>query len=107
MSEAEVPGKAPRKRGGKAAAEAGREPAFEEALGRLEAIVARLEAGEMPLEDTVRLFEEGQGLVRACSGLLEKAEQRVKVLIEGTDQTRDLTPGTTSRGPADREGTNA
>lgn len=129
MSEPEAPGKVAGKRGGKAAGETGREPDFEESLVRLEAIVARLEAGELPLEETLQLFEEGQGLVRTCGGLLERAEQRVKVLIEGTSETRDLVvsgtgsanapgeaggsvfggnaPGKTRQGAADREGTDA
>jgi exodeoxyribonuclease VII small subunit len=90
MSDAEVGGKVVRKRSGKTASQASHEPDFEESLRRLEVIVGRLEAGELPLEETLRLFEEGQALVRGCGSLLERAEQRVKELVEGTGETRDL-----------------
>jgi exodeoxyribonuclease VII small subunit len=107
MSDAVEGGKAAAKRGGKAAdkapGEADREPDFEESLQRLEAIVGRLEAGELPLDETLRLFEEGQSLVRSCGGLLERAEQRVKELVDGSAETRDGASG----GGANREGTDA
>jgi exodeoxyribonuclease VII small subunit len=90
MNDADVGGRVAGKRGGKTADQAGREPDFEASLRRLEAIVGRLEAGELPLEETLRLFEEGQALVRGCGSLLERAEQRVKELVEGTGETRDL-----------------
>ena len=90
MSDADVGGKVARKRGGKTAGQASHEPDFEESLRRLEVIVGRLEAGELPLEETLRLFEEGQALVRGCGSLLERAEQRVKELVEGTGETRDF-----------------
>jgi exodeoxyribonuclease VII small subunit len=90
MNGAELGGKAVRKRSGKATGHASGEPDFEASLRRLEAIVSRLEAGELPLEETLRLFEEGQTLVRGCGSLLERAEQRVKELVEGTGETRDL-----------------
>jgi exodeoxyribonuclease VII small subunit len=90
MNDAEVGGKTAGKRGSKTAVQADREPDFEASLQRLEAIVGRLEAGELPLEETLRLFEEGQTLVRSCGTLLERAEQRVKELVEGTGATRDL-----------------
>lgn len=91
MNQAASEGKAAGgKRGGKSDAEPAGEPDFEASLRRLEEIVARLEAGELPLEETLRLFEEGQGLVKTCDGLLERAEQRVKELVAGTGETRDL-----------------
>jgi exodeoxyribonuclease VII small subunit len=90
MNEAEAAGKAAGRRGRKTPGEADREPDFEESLRRLEAIVSRLEAGELPLEETLRLFEEGQVLVRTCGGLLARAEQRVKELVEGTGEVRDF-----------------
>jgi exodeoxyribonuclease VII small subunit len=92
MSNADAGGKAAGKKAGKAAGAEGRAPEFEESIRRLEAIVGRLEAGELPLEETLRLFEEGQTLVRNCSVLLERAELRVKELLEGTGETRDLAP---------------
>jgi exodeoxyribonuclease VII small subunit len=55
---------------------------FEEQLTALEAVVERLERGELSLEDSVRLFEEGVTLSNACKLELEKAEGRIQVLVE-------------------------
>ena len=52
---------------------------FEEKLTKLTEIVEKLEAGnELPLEDSLKLFEEGVSLVSTCREMLEKAEQRVE-----------------------------
>jgi len=59
------------------------EPSFESALERLEAIVDRLEAGELPLEQALAAFEEGVSLSRRCAGELEAAERRIDVLVGG------------------------
>ena len=53
---------------------------FEEALAKLDEIIARLEAGELTLEESLTLFEEGQMLTGRCVDLLEKAELRVEQL---------------------------
>jgi exodeoxyribonuclease VII small subunit len=66
---------------------------FEEKLTALEAVVERLERGELTLEDSVRLFEEGVHLSNACKVELEKAEGRIQVLVEtqgGGVQVADL-----------------
>ncbi len=55
---------------------------FEEAYARLEDIVARLESGELSLDDSVALYEEGQRLARHCGALLDAAELRVQQLNE-------------------------
>ncbi len=55
---------------------------FEDQLTALEAVVERLERGELSLEDSVRLFEEGITLSNACKLELEKAEGRIQVLVE-------------------------
>jgi exodeoxyribonuclease VII small subunit len=55
---------------------------FEERLTALEAVVERLERGELTLDDSVRLFEEGVHLSNACKLELEKAEGRIQVLVE-------------------------
>jgi len=55
---------------------------FEEAYARLEAIVARLESGELTLDESVALYEQGQALARHCSDLLDKAELRVQQIAE-------------------------
>ena len=56
---------------------------FEERLTKLTEIVEKLEAGnELPLEDSLKLFEEGVGLVSSCREMLENAEQRVENVLE-------------------------
>jgi exodeoxyribonuclease VII small subunit len=65
------------------------EPTFEEALSQLGTLVARLEAGDLPLEEALRAFEEGVRLTRLCTERLEDAERRVRLLTrtpEGTEQ---------------------
>ena len=56
------------------------EPKFEASLQRLEEIVQRLESGDMPLEESLRVFEEGMKLVAFCSQKLEEAEKKVTLL---------------------------
>lgn len=68
------------------------EPTFEEALGQLEAVVARLEGGDLPLEEALRAFEEGIRLARACATRLEDAEQRVRLLTQAPDGTETEVP---------------
>jgi len=53
---------------------------FEQAMTRLEEIVTALEQGDAPLEQSLTLFEEGSKLLRQCTGLLDKAEQKVSKL---------------------------
>ena len=53
---------------------------FEDALQRLEAIVAKLEQGEAPLDTTLTLYEEGVGLARFCQNKLRDAERKVELL---------------------------
>ena len=55
---------------------------FEDRLTALEAVVERLERGELTLEESVRLFEEGVTLSNACKVELERAEGRIQVLVE-------------------------
>ncbi len=55
---------------------------FEAALRELEDRVRKLDGGDQPLEDALRLFEEGVGLVRECQELLEAADRRIVELSE-------------------------
>jgi len=55
-------------------------PDFEAAMAELEAIVERLEQGDLPLEESLKQFERGVELTRACQAALKQAEQKVKVL---------------------------
>lgn len=57
------------------------ELAFEAAFAELEAIVTQLEAGQLPLEESLALFERGQALAARCGQLLENAELKVKQLV--------------------------
>ena len=72
-----------------------RAPSFESALERLEAIVERLESGELPLEQALAAFEEGVALSRRCTAELEAAERRIEQLVGGEDglATRPFSPG--------------
>ena len=58
---------------------------FEQNMTRLEQIVRILERGDAPLEESLKLFEEGTGLVRACGALLDQAELQVKKVMVGPD----------------------
>ncbi len=61
------------------------EKKFEEAMKRLQEIVQALEAGDLPLEDSLKCFEEGMGLVKFCSQKLEEAEKKVTLLVQESD----------------------
>jgi exodeoxyribonuclease VII small subunit len=58
------------------------EKKFEAALARLEEIVKELETGDLPLDLSLRLFEEGIKLSRFCNKKLEEAERRVEILLK-------------------------
>lgn len=72
---------------------------FEEAMTRLEEIVAKLEAGDIALEESMALFEEGVGLARFCQGALAAAEGRLEILVAG-----GTVPFPTEEGGAGRNG---
>ena len=58
---------------------------FEQSMARLDEIVRHLESGDMPLGDTLALFEEGTTLVNSCNKMLDEAEQKVVKLKKGAD----------------------
>ncbi len=60
-------------------------PTFEAALAELESIVGGLERGELTLDESVRAFERGTGLLRILTARLDDAERRVRELVEGPD----------------------
>ena len=78
-----------------------RQPGFEEALARLEAIVKNLEDGDLQLEESLRLFEEGISLTRLCAAKLEEAQRRIDVLTRGEQGDLELQP---FENPDDGEG---
>jgi len=69
-------------------------PSFEDSIRRLGEIVETLENGELPLEESLRLFEEGVKLARASQAKLDRAEKRVEELLgideEGNPVVREM-----------------
>jgi exodeoxyribonuclease VII small subunit len=68
------------------------EPGFEEALKRLEALVEKMEAGDMDLDAMVGSFEEGQKLIQVCTRRLDEVEKRIETLVKNTDGTETTAP---------------
>ena len=68
------------------------EKSFESSLEELERIVQQLEAGDLPLERSLELFEQGVKLSRECQRRLDEAERRVEILTRGNDGTYSPAP---------------
>ena len=60
---------------------------FEDALSRLDEIVRHLEKGDLPLSESLALYEEGTALIASCSKMLDEAEQKVVKLKKGPDRS--------------------
>ncbi len=60
---------------------------FEESLSRLDEIVRHLEKGDLPLSESLSLYEEGTALIASCSKMLDEAEQKVVKLKKGPDRS--------------------
>jgi exodeoxyribonuclease VII small subunit len=72
---------------------------FEDALNKLEKIVSKLEEGDIPLEESLKLFEEGIRLSRFCNQKLDEAEKKVEILLKnknGVIKPRSFDPSTSS-----------
>ena len=65
---------------------------FEQAIQRLEKIVADMEGAELPLEDVLKRYEEGTRLVRFCAQKLDEAEQKIEILQKKADGSARLEP---------------
>lgn len=65
---------------------AAKKQSFETVVGRLDEIVKHLENGDMPLSESLAMFEEGTKLIADCSKLLDDAEQKVVKLKKGPDR---------------------
>lgn len=65
---------------------------FEQALKRLEKIVGQLESGELTLEKSLELFEEGMKISQFCAKKLDEAERKVEVLTKKSDQDFEVRP---------------
>jgi exodeoxyribonuclease VII small subunit len=61
-------------------------PAFEKSLQELEALVAKMEQGNLSLEESLQYFERGIQLTRTCQQALKAAEQKVEILLKKTGQ---------------------
>lgn len=84
-----------------------RKDSFEHALKGLEEIVQRLESGDLALEESLKLFEEGVRLTRVCSGRLEEAEKRIEILTrdgQGNLEVRSVDPDSWEQKSGDAEG---
>ena len=75
---------------------------FEESLKKLETIVEKLEKGDLALEDSLKLFEEGVGLSAACKKELDEAEGKVQKLVKQRDGSLKAEPFE-GRGPGNRD----
>jgi exodeoxyribonuclease VII small subunit len=58
------------------------ELSFEQAMDKLETIVARLESGDVPLEQAIELYQEGMQLSKLCDQKLSQAERKIEMLVE-------------------------
>ncbi|CAI4033434.1 MAG TPA: exodeoxyribonuclease VII small subunit [Nitrospiraceae bacterium] len=63
---------------------------FEQAMARLETIVEELERGELPLDESLKIFEEGIRLSKTCLKMLNEAERKVEILVQDRDGKRSL-----------------
>jgi exodeoxyribonuclease VII small subunit len=81
-------------------------PNFEEQLTALESVVERLERGDLPLEESVKLFEQGLKLSNACKKELEAAEGKIEILVKqsnGEMKTVDMDLGGGAEAEKDEE----
>jgi len=69
---------------------------FEDSLNKLEKIVSKLEEGDIPLEESLKLFEEGIRLSRLCNQKLDEAEKKVEILLKGKNGVLKPNPFDTS-----------
>ncbi len=69
-----------------------KELSFEQAMARLTEIVSKLEGGDAPLDESLKLFEEGAGLIAGCQRRLDEAEQKVVKLRKGADGAPEEQP---------------
>jgi exodeoxyribonuclease VII small subunit len=58
---------------------------FEDALRALEEVVRRLESGDVPLDDSITLYERGEALRRHCQARLDAAQARIEKIVQGPD----------------------
>ncbi len=77
-------------------------PDFEQALTELEALTERLERGDLPLDEALKLFERGVALTRHCQSSLQAAQQKVEILLKrGGELQAEAFEEPDEEGPAD------
>ena len=72
-------------------------PSFEDSLKKLEVIVEKLEKGDLSLEESLKLFEEGVGLSATCKKELDEAEGKVQMLVKQRDGSLKAEPFDTEK----------
>jgi exodeoxyribonuclease VII small subunit len=77
-------------------------PDYEQSLAQLEALVTRLESGDLPLEEALASFEQGVRLTRDCQGALNAAQQKVQLLLQRGEGlvAEDFIPSAEGESPA-------
>ena len=65
-----------------------KQPDFETALAALETLVTQMEAGDISLEESLKLFERGVSLTSNCQQALTEAQQKVQILLQKTEQAQ-------------------
>lgn len=77
-------------------------PDFERSLAQLEALVTRLESGDLPLDQALASFEQGVRLTRDCQGALSAAQQKVQLLLQRGEAlvAEDFVPSADGEAPA-------
>jgi len=68
------------------------EDSFEEALKKLEEVIKKLEGGDLPLEESLSLFEEGIRLSRFCAQKLDEVEKKVEILLKNNKGSKKIEP---------------
>lgn len=74
------------------------QPSFEDSLTKLETIVEKMESGDLKLEDSLKLFEEGMKLTKECNQRLNEIEKKVKLLLNSASaKAKGDEPGKSSK----------
>lgn len=74
------------------------EPTFESALQRLEQILEKMNSGAVPLEESLKLYEEADQLITSCSKKLNDAEKKIEILIKNRSGETTLQPFSPNNG---------
>jgi len=76
------------------------QPSFEDSLTKLEEIVEKMESGDLKLEDSLKLFEEGMKLTKDCNQRLSEIEKKVKLLLKSAASKEE---GASARGSKSKD----